>query len=105
KLLRDQFINDTLERARNLQCQGDRTRALYFFGQAIHPIMDFSSPEHTDENGNPMLWNLSKFWGHGWTESPLFSNEETGDLTEEIFRSQEKLIRDAYQSLLDCTCS
>ena len=51
---RDRFIEAKLIEARDFEQAGDRTAALRAFGEAIHPIMDSSSPLHVDPQGNPL---------------------------------------------------
>lgn len=40
-----------------------KPESLVQFGTALHTVSDFTSPAHTDENGNPMLWNMNDITG------------------------------------------
>ena len=51
------FVEQLLREARALVLSGDREMALIKLGQAMHPVMDRSSPAHTDDLGNPAAWN------------------------------------------------
>jgi RHS repeat-associated protein len=56
---RNHYFASTLASARALEAGGDHDGALKLFGQAIHPQMDRTSPWHTDESGNPRVWDIS----------------------------------------------
>ncbi|PHS14045.1 MAG: hypothetical protein COA86_16255 [Kangiella sp.] len=42
-----------------------RLKALFSLGMAAHPIMDQTSPVHTDSSGKPIEWQLYKAFVHG----------------------------------------
>ena len=50
---------------------GAEGQAMFAFGMAMHPLMDVTSPAHTDPNGNPIPWcgcspwSCSNLWQHG----------------------------------------
>lgn len=54
---RDAFVDGKLAEARGLLGSGDYVGALGAFGEAIHPLMDATSPFHTDASGDPMVWS------------------------------------------------
>ena len=95
KSMRRNFIGTTMVEARNAADSGDRATALKLFGEAMHPVMDSSSPEHTDSNGNPAVWRgMEDAWGHSPTD--WIGNETSSDLTPEILGSQSSRINSAY---------
>jgi len=92
---RDSFVGNTMVAARAAADSGDREGALKKFGEAMHPVMDSSSPMHTDANGNPKVWSgIGDAWGHSPTD--FIGNETSGDLTPEILESQSARINSAY---------
>src|SRR5690606_41346498 len=77
---RDSFVGNTMVAARAAADSGDREGALKKFGEAMHPVMDSSSPMHTDANGNPKVWSgIGDAWGHSPTY--FIGNETSVDLT------------------------
>lgn len=96
--LRDDFIAATLKDAKKAADHGDRSDALRLFGEAMHPVMDSSSPEHTDKNGNPKIWRgVRDAWGHSPTD--WVGNETSKDLTPAILKSQSAVINKAYDQV------
>lgn len=96
---RDDFITQTLEKARQLargDCP-DRDKALKLLAEALHPIMDSSSPLHTDENGNPKEWAWYKAWGHSPNEG--IGSETVKDLTPAILSSQKARLSAAFNAV------
>lgn len=99
---------------------GKRVRhpqALFLFGVAIHPLMDMTSPAHTDANGNPIPWcgdlgcsgNRKQVLQHSPNES--IGHETVRDLNAnpEVQRRENLIIRNWYESVtgqkLDCGCN
>jgi RHS repeat-associated protein len=56
KDIRDRFIANMLHVAAIQMKEGFHNQALASFGAAIHPVMDLTSPAHTDSQGNPIPW-------------------------------------------------
>lgn len=54
-----------LRQARTQLRGGFRSLALQTFGVAMHPVMDRTSPAHTDSIGNPIPWCGIGFRGIG----------------------------------------
>ena len=94
---RDQFIQKALAEARAMNERGDRSGALKRYGEACHPIMDWSSPEHTDQQGNPKLWDPWHPWGH--SPNDYIGNETVNDVTPAILKRQKELLNHAYDSV------
>ena len=55
---------------------------------------------HVDSNGNPKVYDTPK--GH----SPVdwIGNERTKDITEAIYKSQDKRVMDAFNQVFDTDC-
>jgi RHS repeat-associated protein len=54
--LRNDFITQRMVAARAAWGAGRQDEALADFGEAMHPVTDALSPEHTDAQGNPIPW-------------------------------------------------
>lgn len=101
---RDKFIDKTIGEARAELHAGAKGRegALVKLGEALHPIMDSSSPSHTDADGNPKVWDFDPFSLSTYDvlgeHSPTdFMGDETSKhITPEIYKSQKILLNDAY---------
>lgn len=64
-------------------------------GEALHPIMDSSSPEHMDSAGQPKEWRgLIDAPGHSPTD--FIGNETSKHLTPRILDDQSKKVNAAY---------
>jgi len=50
------FISAEMTSATSEMSAGDVSEAMFTFGMAMHPLMDVTSPAHTDANGNPIPW-------------------------------------------------
>jgi RHS repeat-associated protein len=99
---RDQFIDRTIAQAQQLNQAGDRTGALQVLGQALHPIMDASSPEHTTPDGQPRLWAPWSFPGHSPADCPLVcGSERVQDLTPAILNQQNTALNNAYDKVFN----
>jgi nucleoside-specific outer membrane channel protein Tsx len=75
---------------------------LYLLAAAAHPIMDSSSPHHTDSNGEPKTWdfkwwNPATWWGHSPNER--IGSETKEELTKEILAEQRKKLEDLYNQI------
>ncbi len=92
---RNKFINRTLDEARCFAEAGDRNRALDLLGQAAHPIMDWSSPMHTNPDGTPRVWN--PLWPFGHSPNDSIGNETIHDVTPDVLRRQALMLNYAYQ--------
>jgi RHS repeat-associated protein len=101
----NQFIVDHMVMAQNAWRKGQTNNALADFGEAMHPVMDSTSPWHTSQ-GNPIPWcglggckdapknvrgHIEGFTGE-WGES-------TGYLSAhpEIQKDANSLIRNAFE--------
>jgi RHS repeat-associated protein len=63
---RNRTIGFECEALRSARYYSDRMNtelALYFLSHAMHPMMDATSPAHTDANGNPIVWRGMFSWG------------------------------------------
>jgi RHS repeat-associated protein len=92
--MRDQFVDDTLDAARSLAKAGNGNAALDKLGEACHPIMDSSSPMHTDPFGNPRTWN--PLWPFGHSPNDSIGNETVNHLTPAILEQQRSRLNKAY---------
>lgn len=102
---RDSFVGLKLAEARRAVRCGNRAEALKLFGEAIHPVMDKTSPLHTDAKGNPKVWDptsdassLLEALQHGWTDS-FISGEAVGDVTPDIAGAQALELNKLYDQV------
>lgn len=93
---RDAFIDRTISQAQQLAQGGDRPAALRLLGQALHPIMDSSSPIHTTPDGQPRLWAPWSFQEHSPADCMLCGSERVQDITPAIFDQQHRALNAAY---------
>lgn len=63
------FISERMSGAIAAQKGGNHAGAMKLLSQAMHTVMDMTSPAHRDTNGNPKNWNAFFFVGHGGDES------------------------------------
>jgi RHS repeat-associated protein len=91
---RDAFIDQTINQAQQLNQAGNRSGALTALGEALHPIMDASSPQHTTPDGQPRLWEIWKSYGHSPNE--YMGYETAKDLTPAILDQQRGALNSAY---------
>ena len=66
---------------------------MFAFGEAIHPLMDATSPYHTDENGKPRTLdsgNWAAAAAHGIAE--FFTNPSAAEMAK-----NRQLLEDAYR--------
>lgn len=94
---RDEFIDGVLTDAKRFADEGHRNEALDRLGEACHPIMDSSSPMHTNPDGTPMAWNPR--WPFGHSPNEWIGNETIQNLTPEILDSQTKLLNNAFKKV------
>jgi hypothetical protein len=98
------FIWAEMGSAANEMSAGANDQAMFTFGLAMHPVMDVTSPAHTDANGNPIPWcgmsvgSCSHLLEHG--PSPL-SIEDLKHLnaSPNVQDTENFLIRTFFQSL------
>lgn len=102
--LRDQFIASQMHDAQEVLNAGGRDQAMFIFGVAMHPVMDMTSPAHTDPQGNPIPWcgfapwscsNLSQHGDSPWSIEDL-NHLDSHPETQEL---ENFLIRNWYQTL------
>jgi hypothetical protein len=100
KRLRDEFVLNTLKQARNSFDAGNKRQALVLFGEAIHPVMDYSSSLHTDQDGNPIEWK-GLHHTSSWAHSPFeFWGKETAkSITPEILAFQHQKLNEAFRQV------
>lgn len=93
--IRDGFIQQTLSNAGAAQQAGIHGVAMILLGEAVHPIMDSTSPIHMDSNGNPLPWgNLSNladyfhspgdYWGDETSNMLAFGYPRFNDMEDQI---------------------
>ena len=93
---RDNFITTTIAQARTAAEANDVPTALRLLGEALHPVMDYSSPMHTDGNGEPRMWRglVRDGWGH--SPNDTVGNERTQDITQAVFDLEDPIIRSYF---------
>jgi hypothetical protein len=97
---RDQFVAEKLLQAKqSVQKDCDQGEALRLFGEAAHPMMDSSSPEHTDKSGNPRVWNPA--WPFGHSPNEWIGSETASNLTPQILASQKTMLNRMYDQVFD----
>jgi hypothetical protein len=99
---RNQFIEERIAAARaSLTSDETGYQALLLLAEALHPIMDSSSPEHM-QNGQCKVWLGWRTPRRSARHSPeilgleFWGHEQQEALTPEILKSQDKLIYDAW---------
>lgn len=96
---RDKFVSERLNLAHKMWLGCHREWALWFLGEAMHPVMDSSSPMHTDSKGNPKIWN--PLWPFGHSPNEHIGSETWKQLTAAIYNSQDKLLMDMYRQVFE----
>ena len=86
------FVAQTIMRARALARNGNRQAALRALGEACHPVMDASSPMHTNPDGTPRFWRGLLRDGLGHSPNESIGNETAADLTPQILQNQERAL-------------
>jgi RHS repeat-associated protein len=102
--MRDQFVATQFQNATNQMHQGNQDQALFDLGFALHPLMDMTSPAHTDLQGNPIPWcglapwSCSQLSQHGDGDHSL---ENVGALNAhpEVQERENGIIRKYYETL------
>jgi len=92
--MRDAAINLMMTNAIAAETRDDSLRV---FGEAMHPVMDFSSPMHTTQNDEPRVWNPWNPFGHSPTD--WIGKETVSHLTPEILSEQSTLLNNAYNEV------
>jgi RHS repeat-associated protein len=84
------FVENMLHHARADAIAGNRPAALNELGIAMHPLMDMTSPSHTDPNGDPRVWQgkVAASAGHA---VELFQHP-----TADVYRIEDRALRNAY---------
>jgi RHS repeat-associated protein len=104
---RDAFVSNMAVLAQAAEASGHHDNALYLFSAAAHAIMDSSSPEHVDENGNPKTWAPTWWNPVSWWEvvghSPFdwMGGERSEDLTMGILHEQRSELNDLYNQVFN----
>jgi len=100
---RNQFIVDHITAAQTAWRRGQTNNALADFGEAIHPVMDSTSPWHTDAQGNPIPWcgtaGCKGSWNNLGHSAFDISGETSAYLSKhpEIQAKANSLIRSAFE--------
>jgi hypothetical protein len=101
---RDQFVSNEMSDATAVYNAHGNSQAMFLFGLAMHPLMDMTSPAHTDPNGNPIPWcglnpfSCSQLGLHG--DMPQ-SIENVSHLNADptVQEREDLILRSAFQSL------
>jgi len=88
---RDRFIERKCAEACQAYKNNNKQKALQLLGEALHPVMDSASPEHTSKKGNPKTWN--PHWPFGHSPTDWMGNETSKDITPAIYKKQDEAIR------------
>jgi RHS repeat-associated protein len=99
-----QFVADQMRGATSVYQAGGNDQAMFLFGVAMHPLMDETSPAHTDAQGNPIPWcglnpfSCSQLRLHG--DGP-FSIEDVDHLNArpDVQQKENVIIRNAFKAL------
>ncbi|HKU15734.1 MAG TPA: RHS repeat-associated core domain-containing protein [Steroidobacteraceae bacterium] len=104
---RDEWIQKVLAVAAKLEAEGMHIEALFALGIAIHAEMDATSPQHVDDEGQPIEWHTLDFWGHGWGEG--FDGDRLGckecldDVTDRIMNRNIATIQAHFREVFGPT--
>lgn len=99
-----QFVASQMSDANSVYNAGGNDQAMFLFGIAMHPLMDSTSPAHTDPQGNPIPWcglspfSCSQLRQHG--DGP-FSIEDLEHLNArpDVQQKENLEIRNAFKAL------
>jgi hypothetical protein len=119
KYERDRFVQQQMSNAQTVLNAGGRSQAMFIFGVAMHPLMDMTSPAHTDAQGNPIPWcgltgGCSQTHLHGGDSykypNPMSIEDVSHLNTNPYIQQMENLIMQSwFEALtgkkLDCGCS
>jgi RHS repeat-associated protein len=110
-----QFIAQSMSDATRGLDDGFRNVAMWNFGVAMHPVMDYSSPAHTDRHGDPIPWcgltgGCSNTRKHGGDSDPPWNplsieNLKHLNANPAIQDFETMAIRNWFQELTGATCS
>lgn len=95
--LTNRFIAERIATARQYAQAGNRKCALIALGQAMHPVMDASSPMHRTSDGQPKIWN--PWWPFGHSPNDEIGNETIWDLTPAILQQQKVELNALYNEV------
>jgi RHS repeat-associated protein len=91
------FIEQTIVEAQQLNQAGSTRGALIVLGEALHPIMDSSSPLHTTPDGQPRLWSITEMFKYPLhSPNEIVGGETVRDLTPQILEQQRRALNAAY---------
>ncbi len=96
---RDRWVQWMLRRAKCAETTGRHNEALRLFGQAIHPVMDATSPVHNDRNGQPGLWRSMVRDGLGHSPNEAIGSETKGDIPWATYEQMYQQLYALYQSV------
>jgi hypothetical protein len=88
-----EFVANATGAAAALQATGHHALAMIELGEAMHPIMDATSPSHTDAHGEPRVWNPADLKAHraGEKGSPTAAQQEQmGNKMSEMYEQVVK---------------
>jgi len=97
------FIASQMHDAVSVYNAGGTSQAMFIFGLAMHPVMDVTSPAHTDANGNPIPWcgmnpfSCSQWWQHWGPQS--IEDKKHLDAHPEVQEIENFMIRNWFQAL------
>jgi hypothetical protein len=91
---RDAFIDYMKKKARDAAKNGCREEALRLLGEAMHPLMDATSPLHVDKDGDPRVWDPMHPLGH--SPNDMMGGESILDITPEIYQTEKTWLNAAY---------
>ena len=74
------------------------SRAVKEFAEAMHPVMDRSSPAHTDAAGMPKLWHILHSSALNHSPNEFMGFETARHLTPAILTSQKRLMNQHWRS-------
>lgn len=83
-----EYVEDMTGAAKVSELSGHHSMAMFELGAAMHPVMDATSPTHTDASGKPRVWNPSEVAAHRKGESgqPTAAQmKQMGDKMREMY--------------------
>jgi hypothetical protein len=97
--LTNRFIAEKIAAARAYAQAGNRRCALIALGEAMHLVMDSSSPMHRTPDGQPKVWN--PWWPFGHSPIDEIGSETIYDLTPAILKQQHDVLNDLYNQVFN----
>ncbi len=79
-----EFVEGATGAATVFQATGRHVLAMITIGAAIHPVMDATSPSHSDANGKPQVWNPADLSAHRKGERGSPTPEQQKKMGERI---------------------